>query len=116
MSDTITTQNEAPSIPLFTPVCIRFFDDALEEDLHRGIITGGQGDDITIQAIDVASAARHTPAELYYRDENHQFVRAQAVLTGSELSARQAAYQMSLTSEQGAYAEQRSRFRVSVAD
>lgn len=116
MSEHSTIQSPAPGIPLNMPICMRFFDESLEEELHRGLVIHVHGKRFIVRSVEQINPAEHTRADIYYRDENHQFVRLQAVTTRSHLDDRQSTLEMALLANEGKYAEQRGTFRVSVAD
>jgi len=104
------------SIPLHLPVCIRFFDEALEEELHRGIVMYSQGERFTVQALEIIATPEQSGAEIYYRDEDHKFVRVLASLTDSHIEDQRSTLEMILMADQGKCAEQRGSFRVSVVN
>lgn len=98
------------------PICMRFFDESLEEELHRGIVIHVHGKHFAVRSVETIQPAEHTRAEIYYRDDSHKFVRLQAVTARSLVDCDQSTVKMLLLDNQGKYAEQRGSFRVSVAD
>lgn len=116
MSDSTTTLSKPPGIPLHMPVCMRFFDESLEEELHRGIVIHVHGKHFAVRSVEKIKPAVHTRADIYYRDQDHKFVRLQAVTARSHVDGDQSTLEMILLDNQGKYAEKRGTFRVSVAD
>ena len=116
MPDKQTPEPKTQRVAPHTSVCVRFLDEASEGDLLRGIVVESKDDTVRVCVSERLVVRRGTLAEVFYRNESHAFVRITSTVSQTGKQGRHYYMDLALQNDQSECAEQRSTFRVPVAE